>query len=68
MRYFKPRSLTWWASLVPLIAGLIMALAEGFPALQPLAQAIRPVFNDASPAVLINAGLVGIGLRGALST
>lgn len=65
-RYFKPRSLTWWASVAPLFAG-------GFIAFEPvhewaaMTESVQSVFGGAPAGVLINAGLAGIGLRGALA-
>ncbi len=66
MKYFKPKSLTWWASLAPLLGGVIVALSEAFPALAPARAVIDALTGDMQPAVLVNAGLVGIGLRGAV--
>jgi len=65
MRYFKPKSVTWWGSVVPLACGLFMALTP-VHGLADWTQAMAAAFGGATPAVLINAGLVGIGLRGAL--
>ncbi|PPB81748.1 hypothetical protein LV82_00963 [Albidovulum inexpectatum] len=64
-RYFKPWSLTWIASVMPLAAGLFLAF-EPVHHLDDWARAISAAFGDASPYVLINAGLAGIGLRGAI--
>lgn len=64
-RYFKPRSLTWWASIVPVAAGLFLAF-EPVHQITSWAQVIRSIAGETPPAVLINAGLAGIGLRGAL--
>lgn len=64
-RYFKPKSLTWLASVVPLLAGLFLAF-EPVHHLSDWARAISTAFGGTSPYLLINAGLVGIGLRGAL--
>lgn len=64
-RYFKPKSVTWWSSLVPIILGLIVAFEPLFP--NPILSEI--VFNltgGISPAMLINMGLVGVGIRGAI--
>lgn len=65
-RYFKPYSLTWWASATPLFGGVILALAAAFPALQPVALVINEASGGMPAPVLINMGLVGIGLRGAM--
>lgn len=63
-KYFKPRSLTWWASVAPLLAGVFMAL-EPVHGLTPWVEALRNASGATAP-VLINAGLAGIGLRGAM--
>ena len=65
-KYFKPLSLTWWASVVPLLAGIILALAPEFDNLRVAAVLIQSVYPSANAAFLINAGLLGIGLRGAM--
>ena len=62
-KYFKPKSLTWWASFVPVIAGLIVAVSTGFPVLAAFAGVINAITGNMMPSVLITAGLVGIGLR-----
>ena len=64
-KYFKPTSLTWWASVVPLIAGLFLA-TESIHGLSSLVEAVNEMTGYTSAAVLINAGLAGIGIRGAL--
>lgn len=53
--------------MAPLAAGSVLALSAAVPALDGAATVINAATGGASPAVLINAGLVGIGLRGALS-
>lgn len=65
-KYFKPRSLTWWCSVAPLLAGVVLALAAAIPALSPLAAVINAASGDLPAPVLINMGLIGIGLRGAV--
>lgn len=66
MKYFKPKSVTWWAALAPLIGGLIVATGplHGYA---HLVDTINNLSGDMSAAVLINIGLGGIGLRGALN-
>lgn len=64
-RYVKPTSLTWLASALPILAGLFIAF-EPVHHLADWARAISRAFGDASPYLLINAGLVGVGLRGAV--
>ncbi len=64
-RYFKLRSLTWWASAAPLVFGMVIA-TEPLHGLAALAETARSITGNVPPAMLINAGLAGIGLRGAL--
>lgn len=64
-KYVKPASVTWWASMAPLVAGVVLA-TEPLHGWFSVAQTLRNFAGDAPPAVLINAGLLGIGLRGAL--
>lgn len=63
-RYVKPASLTWWASVVPLICGVILA-TEHMHGQAALVEAIRNATGMTAPA-LINLGIAGIGLRGAM--
>ncbi len=66
-RYFKPYSLTWWASATPLLAGIVKALEAAFPGLSPVSAVIDAASGELPAPVLINMGLIGIGLRGAVS-
>lgn len=66
MRYIKPKSLSWWASVSPLLAGLIVAVSEAFPTLAPVVAVINAASGGMTAPVLINLGLAGIGLRGAM--
>lgn len=66
MKYFKPKSLTWWMALIPTISGALQLSGFDIPY---VSEHVRPLINayyDVSPAVLLNTGLFGIGLRGAL--
>ena len=65
MKYFKPDSLTWWGAMVPLVSGLVVA-SEPLHGLSAIVQTIDGVTGRVAPALLINAGLVGIGVRGAI--
>ncbi len=65
-KYVKPRSLTWLASALPILAGLFIAF-EPVHHLADWSRAVSRSFGDVSPYLLINAGLVGIGLRGAVT-
>lgn len=64
-KYVKPNSVTWWASVVPLVAGLVAAFAPAM-GLPDLRDAIQSA-SGMTPALMVNAGLVGIGLRGAMA-
>lgn len=65
MKYLKVKSVTWWASVVPLAAGVFLAL-EPVHGLTAWAAAVSSATGEVPPAALINAGLFGIGLRGAI--
>lgn len=65
-KYFKPGSLTWWASVTPLLAGIVLALSAAIPALAPVVAVINAASGGLPAPVLINMGLIGIGLRGAV--
>jgi hypothetical protein len=65
-KYVKPASLTWWASVAPLIAGAVLAVSAAIPSLAPVAAIINAASGDLPAPVLINMGLIGIGLRGAV--
>lgn len=64
-KYFKPTSLTWLASLVPLLAGLVVATLP-LHGLDSIVTTINNLTGGMSAAVMINSGLLGIGVRGAL--
>ena len=64
-KYFKPQSVTWWASIVPLILGLFLATAD-LHGLTALVAVVQEVTGGMGAYALINAGLAGIGLRGAV--
>jgi hypothetical protein len=64
-KYFKPKSLTWWSAAFPLVLGLVVA-SEPLHQWVALVQTIDAVTGGVAPAMLINAGLVGIGVRGAI--
>jgi len=63
-KYFQPKSLTWLSSVVPLLAGLFIAF-EPVHGLSEFASSIKNATGMSAP-VLINIGLAGIGLRGAI--
>jgi len=65
MKYFRPNSLTWWASVFPLLAGVVVA-TEPLHGASALVQTINGLTGGVEAAVLINIGLLGIGVRGAM--
>jgi hypothetical protein len=65
MRYFQPRSLTWWAGLMACTTGIV---AMALPAEGPWPQVLEVLAlltgsGDASPAGMVFLGLGLIGLR-----
>jgi len=64
MRHFKPKSLTWWASFVPVALGVFVATVD----LHGMVVWVDAVNNmtDLTAAAMIDVGLIGIGLRGAM--
>ncbi len=64
MRYWKPTSLTWWAGVAMIGAGLGQA-TEPMHGYEAFAESVKLAYGM-GPAVLINAGLATIGLRGAV--
>ena len=64
-KYIKPKSVTWWASFVPLLAGLTLA-TQDIHAWSDLVAVIDRASGGMTPFQLINVGLLGIGIRGAL--
>lgn len=65
-KYIKLKSLSWWSSVSPLLAGIILALSSVVGWLTPVATVIDAATGGLPAPVLINMGLVGIGLRGAI--
>lgn len=65
-KYVKPKSLTWWASVFPLFAGIVLAIASVIPGFEVVVGMINGMFPELSAVALINMGLIGIGLRGAV--
>ena len=63
-KYFKPKSLTWWGSVAMIAAGIFMS-TEPMHGMAEVVSSIRNGYGLA-PAALINAGLLGIGMRGAI--
>lgn len=65
-KYVKPKSVTWWASAFPLFAGIALAFTSAIPGMEGIAGIIGGFFPGMSAVTLINMGLIGIGLRGAV--
>ena len=63
-KYFQPASLTWWASFAPFLGGIVVAVSAGVPQVAPVASVINAMSGGLPAPVLINMGLVGIGLVG----
>jgi hypothetical protein len=66
MKYIKLNSVTWWASVAPLSAGLFLAIAPLWAETAEIVAVVKSLTGSVPPAVLINAGLAGIGIRGAM--
>mgnify|MGYP003652468891 CR=1 FL=1 len=64
-KYFKPRSVTWWSAIVPLLCGAVVA-TESLHGLSAIVASINTATGGVSAPALINIGLAGIGLRGSL--
>jgi|TARA_R110000782_G_scaffold132930_1_gene225110 hypothetical protein len=65
MKYLKFKSLTWWASFMPLIGGVLVA-SEALHGWSDITATIDAVTGGVSPSLMINAGLLGIGFRAAI--
>ena len=66
-KYFKPRSLTWWASFIPALSGAFQLMSIDIPYITEYARPIiNALYGDIPPSALFNMGLAGIGLRGAM--
>lgn len=63
--YIMPASVTWWASFVPLALGIFVA-AEPLHGLEAWVAFVNNATGHMHPAVMINAGIAGIGLRKAI--
>lgn len=65
-KYFKPKSVTWWASVAPIVAGIVLIIGPDVPPLMPVAELIQRAYPGVTPITLINIGLAGVGVRGAM--
>ena len=65
MEYIKLKSVTFWASFVPLLLGVVVA-TEPLHGLTAIVATVNALTGNVAPAVMINAGLLGIGIRRAV--
>lgn len=65
-KYFKPRSVSWWAGVALAGLGIARGLADGLPQLAPAATVIDAWTGGIGPSVLIAQGASIIGLRARL--
>lgn len=66
MKYFKPKSLTWWTGIICFAVGTILSIHAGYD-LGRLGVVLAVMTSDFSPSFMIMQGLGLVGLRGALS-
>lgn len=64
-KYIKPQSMTWWVSFLPLSGGVFLA-TDQFHGMTSLVSVIDELRGDMSAAQMIQLGLLGIGIRGAI--
>lgn len=64
-RYFKPKSLTWWAGAILIGLGVLLGIDAGYD-MGGLAEVIRAWTGNVGASVLIAQGAGLIGIRGAL--
>ena len=64
--YVKLKSLSWWMSFIPVVTGVFLSF-EPVHGLADYVDVINSITGDVKPVILINAGLVGIGFRRAIS-
>lgn len=64
-KYWKPRSLTWLVSLASLLTGLTIA-TQPLHGLSAAVDTLNGLWGHPEPSMLIQAGLIGVGIRGAM--
>ena len=67
-KYWKPTSLTWWGGVAMALSGVVLAVAGSIPALAPVSALIAQAYPGMGAWMLINGGLVAIGIRGAMTS
>ena len=65
MKYFKPKSLTFWSAVVPMGLGLFVAFVP-VHGMTEWAYSVDNLTGNVGPYALVNGGLVGLGLRAAI--
>ena len=68
IRYFRPKSLTWWTGLAMIAVGIASLALPDSEVASELAIAIRALTGEgaSSPGMLIGSGLGLIGIRDAI--
>jgi hypothetical protein len=66
MKYFKPKSVTWWAGAAALGAGCVLAVHEGYD-LGGLGVTLEELTGGLGAYTLLVQGAGLIGLRGAFN-
>jgi len=67
MKYFKPKSLTWWfGGVVPLGAAVILA-TEPLHGLTGIVSSIDALTGGIEPSIMVVYGMTAIGFRGAIA-
>ena len=62
MRYFHPKSVTWWSGVVSIAAGVVTIISPEQAVIAELVAAFTGAAS-ASPAMLISLGMGLIGIR-----
>lgn len=66
-KYFKPKSLTWWAGFLPVAAATAKSVGAGVPELHPVVSVVDEATGGMSAFQLYSTGFGLIGLRGAFT-
>lgn len=65
-KYFKPKSVTWWAGTSLIATGAVLGVDVGYD-VGPVADVLDAWTGRMGPSVLIAQGAGLVGIRGALS-
>jgi len=66
MKYFKPKSVTWWAGVSLIATGGVIGVDVGYD-VGPIADVLNAWTGPVGPSLLIAQGAGLVGIRGALS-